>query len=281
MSANKLKLISAGRYKGFHRWLTGVGKSNDEAGLQATCVAIFEHPEAGLIDAYVKFYSDDENGIKALANEVTGFLIADRMGLSQPYPGFIAEIPLKKTDLKNIPKNHYWLKKLSSKKPLKLAWCTRSLNFPTPYHYYSGDMLMVDDLLKWVDVNKAITLDDIVANIDRNLNNLIRIDEGNYSLIDHGSLICPQGGWNMAQLNIDGEYRNLLLHCLYGQDVATVANKMIAIAENCIDLIKDIPELTEWLERLLNDDDFKAFDIFLKNRTITTPLRLAKRYTLC
>lgn len=281
MTPNTLKLLSAERFKGFNRWLDGVGNSNDEAGRQATGLAFFNYPELGKVDAHIKFYSDSENDSKALANEVTGFLIAERMGLAQPYPAFIAEVPLKKLDLKNIPKHHSWLKKLANKKPVKLAWCTKTLNHPTPWHYYSGQMLMVDDLLKWSSANKAITLDDIVANIDRNMNNLIRINPSDYSLIDHGSLICPQGSWDKSQLVPGAEFRNLLLEVLYNKDIPKVANSMISIAENCLDLIKDIPELSAWLQRLLKNDDFEAFDLFLKSRTMTTPERLAKRYTLC
>lgn len=283
MTKKVISILSAGRNKGFLRWLSGEGKADDEGGLQATFIGYFNHPVEGEIQAHAKFYLPEKSGSKALANEITGYVLANQMKLAQPSPAFIAEIPLKKIDLNSLPKHHQWLKKLSKTEGVLYAWCTKTESYPTPWHLYGASMISAiqSDLAKWPQALSATTLDHFLANIDRNLNNLIRISSGNYSLIDHGSLVCSQGIWDKKQLLADDDFQNKLFDILFqGSEISNAASAMIIEAEKHNDLSLILPELNFWWGRFLTIPDHEAFNAFIQTRVSNAPERLAKRYSL-
>jgi len=80
-----LRLLSHERFFAFNRWLNGIGDGNGEAGREATCILQIQHPDVPRpITVYAKFYPDLNGRSKALANEVTGYVLAHRFGLPLP-----------------------------------------------------------------------------------------------------------------------------------------------------------------------------------------------------
>lgn len=284
MTPTTIRLLSEQRFATFIRWLASNGQANDAGGLEATCIATLQHPESGQPKAfYVKFYPDLNLRSRAMANEVAGYVLAHRYGLPQPPRACIARIPLKKLDLKSLPKRHQWLKEVAKSKTNYHAFCTEAMSAPTPWHHYGEAAFeaMKEDIRLWPDHAKTLAFDNIVANLDRHLNNLLHIGESRYALIDHGRLVVESGHWQASDLKAEQEFNNRLLEILYS-DPTEAANGMIAAAENATALLTGTAEVSHWIDHLTqSQEESRAFDKFVQARTISAPQRIAKRYALC
>jgi hypothetical protein len=279
-----LRFLSATRFSGFLRWLPGEGKGSDEAGREATAIIQIHHP--GLPTArpfYAKFYPDLAGRSRALANEVAGYVLADRWALPQPAPACILRAPLNKLDLKTLPKRHAWLKAIAKERTDYPAFCTLEINAPTPYHHFGAKAhnAMMGDVRRWKDALKTLTFDDIVANLDRHLNNLLRTGEARYALIDHGRLVVADGHWQKEHLDPALAANNRLLALLH-EHPTEAANGMVAAADSATALLTGLHEVNHWLGPLLhNETERAAFHNFLQTRTLSAPQRIADRYALC
>lgn len=274
--------LNANNYLAFIRWLEGEGEPDKEAGGEATCVILLDHPDCGNQPFYAKFYEDKVGQSKGLANEISSWLLAGYYGLPQPENACLVQMPLKRLSWGGLANRHGWLKKLSKKQAIYPAFCTRAINAPTPWLHYGRDAhdAMRSDLKGWNNLHKTIAFDDIVANIDRNLRNLLRRGRSDYVLIDHGRLVVPNGNWTPPDLNHDGLFANRLLDftCI---KPSNESNAIVAIAESASDMLKALPEIAPWLVHLTSAKDWDAFDKFLQARTINAAKRIAKRYALC
>lgn len=284
MNPTTIRLLSEQRFGTFIRWLGNNQQPADECGLEATCVLTLQHPESTQHKPfYAKFYPDLDRRSRAMANEVAGYILAHRYGLPQPPRACLARIPLNKLDLKSLPKQHQWLKTVSKNKANYHAFCTEAINAPTPWHHYGKAAFeaMKEDIRRWPDHAKTMAFDDIVANLDRHMNNLLRIGESRYALIDHGRLVVASGHWQSTDLQAENEFNNRLLDILYS-DPSTVANGMIAAAESATALLTGTAEVSHLISHLTQSPgESQAFDKFIQSRTISAPKRIAKRYALC
>lgn len=279
-----IRLLSDKRFGTFIRWLASTGQADDEGGLEATCIVTLQHPESSAPKPfYAKFYPDLGTRSRAMANEVAGYVLAHRYGLPQPPRACIARVPLKNLDMRSLPKRHQWLKETARSRPTYHAFCTEAMNASTPWHHYGEDAAeaMKADLLQWPDHAKTLAFDDIIANLDRHMNNLLRTGESRYALIDHGRLVVHDGHWKKSDLDSLCNYQNRLLDMLYA-DPSAAANSMIAAAESATALLTGTAEAEHWVSHLTQSvDDSRAFDKFIQSRTISAPKRIAERYALC
>lgn len=95
MTPTTIRLLSEQRFGTFIRWLASTGQANDEGGLEATCIVTLQHPELSTPKPfYAKFYPDLGQCSRAMANEVAGYVLAQRYGLPQPPRACIARISL-------------------------------------------------------------------------------------------------------------------------------------------------------------------------------------------
>lgn len=138
---------------------------------------------------------------------------------------------------------------------------------------------MAANIRKWDKHIQTLTFDDIIANLDRHLNNLLRIGDSSYALIDHGRLVVQNGLWKADDLKPDGAFDNRLLNILY-HDPSVAANGMVDAAEDAGSLLAGAEEVQYWLNHLAPKES-QAFDNFVQARTITAATRIAKRYALC
>jgi hypothetical protein len=278
-----LRLLADKRFSACIRWLEGAGAEGG-GGVEATCVVMLSHPDyTGPRPFYAKFYNDKNNRSRGLANEAAAYILANRFGLQQPPKACIARIPLDKLDLNSLPKTHDWLKKTAKVRNGYHAFCTEAINAKTPFHHYGKDAFeaMKDDIVRWPDLAKTMAFDDIIANVDRHLNNLIRIGPSTYAVIDHGRLVAHDGNWTATHLIDTQSYTNRLLDILF-DDPSEAANGMIAAAEGAISILTGTEEVRHWVSQITqSDDDGKAFNKFVQARTISAPQRLAQRYALC
>lgn len=277
-----LRLLSEARFVNFIRWLSGDGGAEGEAGLEATCICVIRHPDSGEQPFYAKLYPDMEGRSRALANEITGYVLANRFGLAQPAPACLVRVPLKHLNLPGAPRRHGWLRDLARLRPHYPAFCTQAIQAPTPWHHYGNCMseALRQDLLRWPDVAKAMAFDEIITNLDRNLRNLLRIGPAQYAVIDHGRLVTPSGHWTAKDLDPGLKSINRLVEILH-PNPALAANAMIAEAERNIALLAGLHEVQHWLQHLLPITEQTAFHQFLQARTIKSPEYIATRYALC
>lgn len=277
-----VRFLAEARFINFLRWLEGDGKADGEAGVEATLIATLRHPDAGDKPFYVKIYPDLEGRSRALANEITGYVLANRFGLAQPPTACVIRAPLSKLHLAQAPRRHLWLRELARERQTYPAFCTQAMQAPTPWHHYGGAVTdaLRNDLRKWPDASKAMAFDEIITNLDRNLRNLLRVGPGQYALIDHGRLVTPSGHWNKADLDPALRPFNRLLQILYDEP-ALAANGMIAAAEHSTLLLAGMHEVRHWLAHLLPPELQSAFQDFIQKRTILAPDTIAARYALC
>lgn len=282
---NTIRLLSENRFRSFIRWLSGgEDGGDDEAGKEATGIITLHHPDDAIAKTfYAKFYPDLQGRSRAMVNEVAGYILARRYDLPQPPKACIVRLPLKKLDLKSLPKKHGWLKETAKVIGTYPAFCTEALNVPTPWHHYGQTAIdaMKADIRRWPGHMKTVVFDDVIANLDRHLNNLLRTGASRYALIDHGRLVVASGHWAAKDLDAHGVYENRLLSLLY-DDPSIVANDMIAAAENVGALLAGMEEVNNWTNVLIrNPEESNAFDKFLRARTIEAPERIAGRHALC
>lgn len=277
-----LRFLAEARFVSFVRWLEGSGGVDGEAGVEATLIATLRHPEAGDKPFYVKIYPDEEGRSRGLANEITGYVLANRFGLPQPETACVIRAPLKNLQLAQAPRRHAWLRELARTRQTYPAFCTQAMQAPTPWHHYGGKVTdaLRNDLRKWPDAAKAMAFDEIITNLDRNLRNLLRVGAGQYALIDHGRLVTPTGHWDVADLDPTLRPLNRLLEILY-DNPAIAANAMVAAAEHSALLLTGMHEIRHWLTHLLPPPLHSAFHDFLQKRTISAPATIAARYALC
>lgn len=278
-----LRLLSPKRFNACVRWLEGSG-AEDDGGVEATCVVMLTHPDYGSPRPfYAKFYNNRNNRSRGLANEAAAYILANRFGLQQPPRACIASLPLDKLGMNDLPRHHNWLKKTAELRNCYHAFCTEAVNAKTPAHHYGKDAIaaMKEDILRWPDLAKSMAFDDIIANVDRHLNNLIRIGPSTYAVIDHGRLVANDGNWTTTHLIDTQHYTNRLVDILF-EDPSEAANGMIAAAEGAIAILTGTEEVRHWVTQITDsEDDGKAFNKFVQARTISAPQRLAKRYALC
>lgn len=220
---------------------------------------------------------------RALANEITGYVLANRFGLAQPAPACVIRAPLRQLALSSAPRRHgSWLRVLTKCRDTWPAFCTQAIQSPTPWHHYGGSLseALIQDLRNWPDAAKTMAFDEIIANLDRNLRNLLRIGPGQYALIDHGRLVTTDGHWTAGDLDPALQPVNRLLRILY-DDPAPAANAMVAAAERSTLLLAGLHEVQHWLQHLLPVEQQAAFHAFLQTRTIKASNAIAARYALC
>lgn len=280
-----LRFLSPDRFCTHLRWLAGSGDGQGDAGKEATCVIAIHHPERQQTTPfYAKFYPDLGGRSRALANEITAYVLANRFGLPQPPRACIMQVPLNKIRLPQLREpQHAWLKQIAKTNATWPAYCTEAVNAPTPWIFFGehAQAALRDDVCKWPDLPRALTFDDVIANVDRHLNNLLRLSQSRYALIDHGRLVASDGHWNREHLDADAAFTNRLLDILYSGQALPV-NGMVLEAEQASVLLTGLHEINRWLSQLLpNEEERVAFDKFLQRRTISAPTRIAERYQLC
>lgn len=240
-------------------------------------IANFHHPEHGPCDAYVKLYETDVG--KSLANEITAYLCAHALSITQPKHAFIANIPLDR--IKNPPG---WIKRLSKTHKTYPAFCTTRLDGHSAalrLPFESDLKHIVDDVAKWPELERAVTLDENLASTDRHLNNLIRLAPKKYALIDGGRLANDEDGcWTISTLNALNLYRNRLSERVWDhKPKQQCIDKMIDSASTHSVLLEQVAEeLRYWWSQLLTPEDSVQFDKFLNDRTSNLGLLVRKRY---
>lgn len=197
-------------------FVTGFGWTNDSEGNVCPVLhARFELPEIGKIDAYAKALDlSNLDGRVSCLNELTGWLLAKASGLPVAERAFFAWIDATATPpfagTGSLP--------APSVSGSRLYFCTQEITRSHARGIVATDQL-VDEQACWSSVHAAIAFDEMIANADRHLNNLVRRAPGDFVLIDHGRLLYRDAEpcWAVDELESlePHSFPNLLHHHTY------------------------------------------------------------------
>jgi hypothetical protein len=274
-----VEALSSTAYLAFLRW---VGETKNK---ECVHVAQVHHPRHGGSASFVKLYKPDRRGRRGLANEICGYLVAKACDLPQPPCASVVPVPLDK--LAGGPE---WIGKVIEARKAKGAthflypgFCTGPLDGQSAFFSLQGKNpeLLRQELLKWGDLPRVLAFDDGIANVDRHLNNLVRLGRGKYALIDHGRLVHPLGDWETAHLDAMGLFRHRLLEIVYlgaAANDSTVSATLNEATRLGAAMAKVESDARYWLNRIVGAGDGAAFLDFLTKRLGDIELVLRKRH---
>lgn len=257
-----IQILNDSAYRGF---LAEV----DSPGIEASHIAHIAFQE-GTIRAYIKVYPPRTNG---LANEITGHLLAEALGLAVPARAAVLLIPAAA-----IPNPPPWVHEQPA--DAIAAWCTQDMAWPSikfTYRLAPGADLapIVAELRQSPATKEIIALDDWMANVDRNLGNLLRLAKGRYLLIDHGHCLSGRD-WMPPDLadpatQFANKLRQLLGRYAESPDFRSQLADCCRLHADALAAIH--PELAQWWGLLLDTTAQRAADRFLTARTIEATIR--------
>lgn len=262
---------------GYLNFIESVG--HDDQHLGFVHIAAFHHPEHGACEAYVKL--EPTSTLKHLANEITSYLCAHALGVPQPEFAFLANIPLAR--LRNSPG---WIKKLAKTQATMPAFCTKRLDGDSAAIRVPDSKMpeLISDVAKWDCLEKAVSLDENLAQTDRHLNNLIRLSRGKYAVIDGGRLANLENDvyWNESTLETLKLYRNRLSEKIWDhRPPQRSVDKMLNHSQEHADLLITVAdELKYWWHHLLEHSECQAFANFLHHRSHHLEVITRKRYRM-
>jgi len=207
---------------------------------------------------FVKLYPDQ---LKIL-NELTGHILAAAAGHAVPEKAAVVYVPVERLP-DPCPK---WVHERAPQ-PTP-AWCSTVIPNDSLKIFYNANIKPIRTEL--ADSEKApsiVAFDDWLANIDRNVGNLLRIGKGDYALIDHGCILNDER-WTEAQPDVTATYRNKIRDIL-GQVADTLPFKNSAYdaaSAHHPALRRAWPGLDRWWS-ILDDSSRARIEAFLDRRS--------------
>lgn len=274
------RIIQKVRGQGFRQFIEWVG--GDDGHLNPVFIATFAHPTAGHIEAFCKLYPYRNGKDRGLVNEITGYLFGRALEVPQPDHAFLANIPIKylRDTAVRLGQNH-WLNSLDTGSEYP-AFCTSRLDGKSAaVHLPQAEIpLLLEDVAGWINLPKAVALDENIAHADRHLNNLIRLGRKRYAVIDNGRLVNPDGEWwSCDMLESYRLYRNRLSEHVWNHAPSDdEISKLIMFATQHANAYNEIAdELAYWLKLLL-PQDHTEFEQFLRERATDMEWLVKSRY---
>lgn len=273
------RIVQKIRKEGFRSFIDWVGV--DDGHVNPVFVAKFIHPALGKVEAFCKLYplTNDNRG---LVNEITGFLFGHSLNVPQPEHAFIANVPLEKLrDISRIFAPEHWIRNVGDTKDW-IAFCTTRLDGKSAaIHLNDAEIqVVIEDVAGWIDLPRAVALDENIAHVDRHLNNLIRLGQKRYALIDNGRLVDGVSEcWTKDMLAHDKLYRNRLSECIWKHrpDEDSISSLINFSLDHHEAFSRISEELAYWL-KLLAPNDYAEFENFLKARASDLEWLLKRRY---
>lgn len=262
-----IKLLEPNDYRNFKAWIT------DQNNLNPVFVASFKHPnEDGLIDMYCKVYPLEADD-RSIFNEIVGYLVADALGIPQPAHACIAFIPTASI-LENdtVGFANTAIGRQFSNFSVYPVFCTAKIDkSETAFEYHVRSQKLIDELVKWPYISKAIAMDNTIAHIDRHVRNLLRTGKSKYHIIDNDQLVIKYNncGWHINDLEVDKKYTNQLFDLskqfMAPKDFNTIKSNMINECNThrtAIDSISN--EVNVWMNNLYSANDTLDYEVFIE-----------------
>lgn len=210
---------------------------------------------------------------RQFVNEITGYLLARHCQLPCPPEAFIVHVPVE-----TLKKIHPGLSFDGPRETLPL-WASRDLEGRSArYHFNTPTDLLTKELQGWDFLADAVAFDEWVANMDRNLQNLIYLGKKRWALIDHGHIM---GSPAWTALDASMRTRNVLKMVAWpGVPIPRQNEDAIITSAESHDapFSQAIAELRHWWSKLLPESDVKAMESFLLERLTIVPDQLKQDF---
>jgi hypothetical protein len=233
-----------------------------------------EWSDGTIIKSYIKRFKHEN--IQALANEVTGYIIAKGSNLPIPKYAGIITAPSK---FFNDNSQDY----------AETCYVVSEAPGDNPGSFYEMGMMneckaLMDIIAGWPKISEAIAFDDWVANEDRNLGNILVVDKNNVYLIDHGNLPVKLN-WLVNDLIVDFDCDNALAHNLWQLKCAPlpVKARIAASANDQGKIYQNVKsELIYWWGIFFSHDPsiINALEHFFESRANLGSTRVAKNFNM-
>lgn len=253
-----------------------------EAGIEFTHLALLDVDGTGSsVRAYVKIYPAayaDGSPSRGLVNELVGHFFSCRAGLPTPKRAGLAVL-----DASRISRTPDWIDRTQ---PV-LGWWSEDVGTKSLRATLNIDALPEGSpakiqacldakafLLRHADTSAVVAFDDLIANVDRNLGNILA-GAGSITLIDHGQTLTGPA-WRAEELSPQELYPNKV-RALLGPDYEALSFKSRVMANYTTisgTVSTALPDLKPWLERLLPPSDAQSAHNFIQQRA---DLNLAAR----
>lgn len=244
-----------------------------DGALAHTHIALLETVEnRAPVRCYVKLYPDliGEREHRGIVNEIIGHIMA--VALGAPVPANAGLITLNGYQLTNRPD---WAHEDSE----LVGWWVEDAAAPSLKGYYSLEGVVLTprmieklaqvraELMKSDQVYMIIAFDALIANIDRNLGNLLRIKASKYLMIDHG-LCMSSDCWLAAELDPEREFVNKL-HVLIGAEAEFLPFKHATVSAHetlAANIEPAVKALKKWLPYAIDASECAAVEQFIRRR---------------
>ncbi|MBO3274150.1 hypothetical protein [Pseudomonas schmalbachii] len=264
-----LKLLTEDNYRGASK-----GSVVQDGQMAHTHIALLDIDQSPRpARCYVKLYPDKVNGRehRGIVNEMVGHVLASLMGA--PVAKDAGLITLQGHQLASLPA---W----ASTGSVLVGWWVRDMISPSLKIYYElNDVLIAteafrarltklrSELLASEQINLIIALDDLIANVDRNVGNLLRVKQGEYVLIDHG-LCLTSDNWIAAELDPQQRYVNTLDTLLSPESsYLPFKHATVKAHENLVaNLEPAMAALLTWLPLAVDMAEAAAIENFVRHR---------------
>ena len=235
------------------------------------------------VEAYSKIYPWGDGRNRGMVNEITGYLVCHALGIPQPARAFVAYVPLREIC---TPDSSPMIRQLAEQRAYYPAFCTQRLDGKSAAYRLPRVALpgLIEDVKAWDKLPTTMAVDDQIANVDRHLNNLIRLGSKSFAVIDNGILAAaPREGvhhWTVDRLDALALFRNRLCEHVFNQDPPNkVVSATLGEAQNCAPAVDSvIDELEFWWSQLLSGEDYEKFKAFILERTSQIEVILRRRY---
>lgn len=235
------------------------------------------------VEAYSKIYPYDKGLNRGMVNEITGYLICHALEIPQPVRAFVGHVPLRQIC---TPDSSPLIQELAEQREYYPAFCTQRLDGRSGAFRLPGAQIpkLIDDVKAWEKLPATMAVDDHIANPDRHLNNLIRLGNQSFAVIDNGILAAPTSEgikhWKVEHLNAFTLFRNRLCeHVFGGNPPNRTVSATLGVAPGCSPAVDSvIDELEFWWSQLLSGEDHEKFKAFILERTAQIEVLLRRRY---
>lgn len=217
------------------------------------------------------------NSHKQLSNEITAYILA-RLN-EQPVPEHACIIKLSKDDIATaFPDVRF--------NSDAYGWATTSIEGKTPNSYFDEGtkegQLALQVLKKIEGIASLIAFDDLIANQDRNLGNImLSSDHAKFWIFDHDQ--APfSSEWKADELKPNRESVCKLSMALFPAGIPQSTKSLIAEASKIHNKNSTIllNYLTEWWDLLVTNDESKALGEFFSTRSDISEGRILKKMGL-